>query len=278
MRFRRHIFSIIVLTLLLFMLVWVVQADANKTINITLTDPTIFDSSAEVVTGHSVLGNGAWENSGDNFALTLAPEGLFDRRFMIAEIAEIAFYTLKFAEQDGVNFYMNLYTEPYIDGDADWYGHRLTLEPMHANNFRDTLDNWTEWSTAPGINQLTFYDSNHGPAGFAGAPTLDRMVLGSIDWPMLTPTGRGIIDYSDQYVKLIVIDTGNPWAEDFEGYVDAISLTLTDGEQVVINLDAAVGPPAMPQECEGRGWRRFTDPTFNSEAECLKFVLSGSCD
>ncbi len=190
------------------------------------------------------LGNGAWGSVVGDAKIELyivpilPPFSSELGSFTIGDIQRISYWTKNDGLQGGVDFYINIYTDPYPGGDASWYGNRLTMEPLYANNYSAPGNQWNQWNTDPGTNQLTFFDSNHGPTGFYGAPTLTDIQAGPIRWSDWTPTGDTTpIDYASQTVKYIVLATGNPWASNFEGLVDELTIELKNGGSVTLDLE-----------------------------------------
>lgn len=190
------------------------------------------------------LGSGSWQSvSGDSkieFYLVpgIVPYDTELGTFTIGGIQSISYWTKNDGLQGGVDFYLNIYTIPYTGGDSSWYGNRLTLEPLYANNYSPMASAWNKWTTDAGSNQITLFDSNHGPAGFYGAPTLSDIQAGAIKWSDWVAGGDSTpIDYASQTVKYIVLATGNPWASGFAGNVDALTIELKGGGLVTLDLE-----------------------------------------
>jgi len=153
-------------------------------------------------------------------------------KFTISDIKSISWATKKPTAGDQPDFYVSIYTEPYEGGDSDWYGHRLTLEGMYSPTLNAPANQWNIWSTDEGDNQVTLIDSNHGPIGYYGAPTLAEIQSGSITWH-----DEKTIDYRNQKVMAISVSTGTPWCETFVGYLDAITVELKNGQSITIDLE-----------------------------------------
>jgi hypothetical protein len=205
---------------------------------------------AVATTAQHYIGAGSWQALGgssgaDDLQLYISPttppfSGLGS--FTLSQIANISYAT--YGETPGsVNFFVNIYTTPYSGGEASWYGARLTGEPMYSNDYSDTTGAWNLWKTTSGTNQLTFYDNNVGTyVGFAGAPTLaDLQEAGKFNWGAY-PSGTtyNSVNYSNQTVQYITLATANgdggDWAG-FAGYLDDITITLTNGNSLTIDLE-----------------------------------------
>ncbi|WP_197428104.1 hypothetical protein [Halogeometricum sp. CBA1124] len=141
----------------------------------------------------------------------------------MGDIQSLTYHTKKVgAPVDGSNapnIYVNVYTEPDgVDDTASWYGYRLTLEPYLSRNLMAPADEWVEWSTEPGTNQLTVFDAaKAGVFGFYGQPTLQDLQSGTVNWKQDYGYGADEeIDYASEEVKYIVFDTGSGWADNYE--------------------------------------------------------------
>ena len=198
----------------------------------------------------SYAGAGAWYKlyPGTKFELYVDVAAQFGSSFTISQIASITYHTLNDATNPSdVDFYMAIYTQPYVGGDASWYGNRLTTEPLYSESYvPPTANVWNDWSTDVGSNQLTFFDSNHcGNQGFYGAPTLQDVQAGAITWSTIPGTGGTAtatpIDYASQPVLYLSFQTGSGWAS-FEGHLDAITVNLTTGDSYVIDLEGPTDP------------------------------------
>lgn len=187
---------------------------------------------------------GSWYTTGDTsdgsagsdkLGFYLSPEMLGVDSMTLADLHSMSYHTKKVgAPVDGnnaPNIYVNVYTEEDGTDDGSWYGYRLTFEPYLSNNLDAPADEWVEWSTDAGTNQLTFFDApTIGSYGFYGQPTLADLQSGPINWNDYTGSGPVTsIDYASEEVKYIVFDTGSGWADDYEGYLDTIGLVVDGG-------------------------------------------------
>src|ERR1035437_7945791 len=119
---------------------------------------------AIAVSNVRVIGTGAWQNNQEastgkmELYLPLTSLG----SFTIDNIASLEFSTQKVLPAgSNLDFFWTIYTNPYTGGYANWYGQRLTSEPMYYNGYNAPYNVWTSYQTAAGANQMTFFDSNH---------------------------------------------------------------------------------------------------------------------
>ncbi len=217
-------------------------------------------------TAQADIGSGSWYKLGVSpkaeVYIKVAPT--FGTTFTVDQIASITYRTVNNATNpSGVDFYAVLYTAPYaggIGGLGGWYGQRLIGEPYLTNNYvPPTAMVWNTWATAAGPNQLTFNDSNHsGNQGFYNAPTLADLQAGAIDWSAwpTNPTGGsasgGAIDYGSQPVDQISFQTGTGWTS-FEGWLDDVTVTLTNGDVYVLDFEPATDPLYVDGTWAGSG-------------------------
>ncbi len=164
--------------------------------------------------------------------------------FTIGEIDYISYYTNKPTDETKPDFYLLIYTATDdVDDQSSWYGYRLNAEPYFSNNLNAPANQWNEWNTNPGTNQLTFFDASKlappGAMGFYGQPNLQDIQDGTINWNDYNNNYVDQdIDYGAEQVKALALSTGSGWSDTFNGYIDAIEVALIDGTIVTIDLEA----------------------------------------
>lgn len=259
-------YFIFTIVLAFFSLTLIVSAQSTT---ITLNDPASVGSAGIATADQAYVGLGSWANSGAKFNLYLTPESLFGYGVALTDIADISYHTYKETAQNGLNFYINIYTNPDgVNDDAGWYGHRITFEPLYAGNFSDIVNAWNTWSTSAGTNNLRALDSNHTNFGFYNGPTLADLQSGPLDWGNYPTSGSSeVIDYSGETINYFVIDTGSGWTADFEGYVDGFTITLVSGASVTVDLDY----PLTVDQCRNGGWQALG---FRNQGQCISTVNS----
>ena len=162
--------------------------------------------------------------------------------FTVADIESISYKTMNHANPMPVDFYLTIYTAGTAHG---WYEQRLTAEPYFKAGapYAPVLDTWQTWTTT-GTEALRIHDSNNcGSYGFYGAPTLQQIQAGAINWstwpsnPTKATSNTNPIDYSTQQVKYLTFESGSGWAS-FDGYLDSITVTLKNGTTYDVDLEA----------------------------------------
>jgi len=200
-------------------------------------------SGALGTTNASHIGSGCWEADKAQtkmelyIAPTVAPFSSLGS-FTIGQIASISYWTNKPGTPQ--DFFLAIYTVPDgKDDTAGWYGYRLNGEPYFSRNLSAPNNTWNEWNTSVGTNQLTFFDTaKTGNYGFYGQPTLqDLQATNSFNWDDWGDYSATAIDYGNETVKSISFQTGSGWASTFDGYIDDITITLTTGKSLTIDLE-----------------------------------------
>ena len=177
------------------------------------------------------------DGTDDKFALYLTPEYLFQNAgdVTVDDLTHVSYHTKKDEETSGSephNVYLQLYTEPDgVDDRASWYGYRITAEPYYSRNLDAPADEWIEWSTEGGDNQLTFFDDSYVGFGFyGGQPTLGELQAGPIDWSARRSGAPSTnVDYGQEVIKYITFQTGSGYPASFEAFLDTIEVGISTG-------------------------------------------------
>ena len=208
---------------------------------------------------------------------------MFGATFTIDQITSINYQSVA-GNAGGEDFYVTIYT-PYDSTNTTcnqpdttkWYCHRLTGEPIYADNYSPTANWWDTWTTAAGINQLTLNNSNaSGNYGFYNQPTLQDIQAGVITWSTLISGGSTIpIDYRPENVLCCSFSTGSSWTS-FAGYLDWITIALSNGEVYQINLETFTSPVYVDDNWAGSpiGSEVETGKFFGWNAFAKKFRMA----
>ena len=194
------------------------------------------------------VGDGSWgtvDRSGQGLnrykqGFYFAPE--FDgAAYTVADIQDISYWLYEPTALGGVDIYLNIYTRREDDGnDTDWYDSRLQALPSEANggspNF--TPGEWNEFSTAGGAsNTLTWSDTGRGGNFNQPLPTLDDVQSGPVDWSTYGANASFTHDYRDEEVLALSLQTGSVSGIGLEAYIDDVTVTLTSGETLRLDLE-----------------------------------------
>lgn len=138
----------------------------------------------------------------------------------VGDLASISFWT----KSTDFNWWLTIYTMHEGDGldSGSWYDSRL-----HAYPGAVTSD-WTEWNTNV-TGELLFYDTPRGLNGLA----LSDMVSGSTSH-----------DYSDEVIRMFTIQSNSGW-DGFDGQIDGLTITLSNGTVGSVNLEPVPEPATM---------------------------------
>ncbi len=168
------------------------------------------------------------------------------------------------------------------DGDFDIY--TMDIDGSNVVKLTDntTLDSGPKWS--PDCSQISFNSTDSG-----GSLDIFRMDADGSDLVNLTNT-PGIFDaFSAWSPDDSRITFSSNRDEGFEIYTmsatdgsDVERLTTTDPAAADFRPDwgtappvAVVGPPTSAQDCKGGGWKRFNNPSFDNQGDCVSFANAG---
>jgi len=162
--------------------------------------------------------------------------------YTVADIEEITYWLYEPTDLDPSDIYLNIYTQPESDGDdaASWYDSRLQALPSDANggspNF--TPGEWTKFSTTDSAsNTLAWSDTGRAGLDFTQPlPTLGDLQSSALDWTNYGPSLATTHDYRDEEVLALSLQVGST-NTDLEAYIDDVTITLTNGETLRLDLE-----------------------------------------
>lgn len=221
--------------------------------SVTLTDPSAVVDGVlpTVTTDQAAIGNGSWQAPSGKSSINLTPEMIGLRADLtIADLQSISWQTWKTTDDGANDWYLSIYTVPLQDGtDAgSWYHNRITIEGRYGYNVSQATDQWVTYSSDGPDNQVVFYDSaavvgTH--PGFTNGPTFDVLTSGPVDWSDYKNSGSTVTrDYTGDTIALFVLETGNPWADTYHGYLDNFQVGTTKGDTQV-NFDVVPEPASF---------------------------------
>lgn len=211
---------------------------------ITLDQTVAGAIGADTTSADAVLGSGAWQANGTSkSSLYMDMVTLFGRSVQVQEVARISWYTKK-GEASNFDWYLSVYTEGSRNG---WYDDRFTMEGLYANSYSNPVNEWVQWNTDAGTNQLTIYDGTNGTNyGFYNGPTLADITAGAINWGDYATSGSSaVVNYTQKNIKYMVWETGSGWAGQYTGLLDAIEVELTDGSVATLDLEVVPEPATL---------------------------------
>lgn len=207
---------------------------------------TIIALPADVPDGAEAIGSlteyspgwasGSWQANGTaKTNYYVSPVQLFGGDVTIGQLASISYWTMKDSDHntDAGDWYLHIYTKPYSGSPGStWYGNRINAEPYFSENLVDPADTWNQWVTGSGENnRLRFFDSSSGYFGSYTDGFLSDLTSSAT--------------YKDQEILAFAIATGSGWAAGFEGYLDGLSIELTNGDVGNVNFEAIPVPGAI---------------------------------
>jgi uncharacterized protein YfaP (DUF2135 family) len=187
--------------------------------------------------------------------LRIGMRTLFGRNIAIGELATVSYYTNKPAAQTAMDWRLAVYTtagdlasDPgeLVQGPGDgakWYRSRLQAQPHQAANLNAPADQWNQWSTSAGTNQLIFYEAT-GVRNNSNMAWAD-ILAGSTSW-----------NYSSEEIMMIDIGVGTKSTSSFmtgESRLDGVRIELTTGEIADIDLGTVLYVNGSGNNCYGSG-------------------------
>ena len=137
----------------------------------------------------------------------------------VNDIASISYWTKRpsdsTASEDWAVF---IYTRPKTGGDSSWYGYRF------VNNYGEhtETDTWTQYSTDASMTFRKNSGTETGQMSFADLKTT----------------------YGTELVEMISVQTMSNYTS-FDGYMDGLTITLTDASASVGNVDFVPEPATL---------------------------------
>jgi hypothetical protein len=174
--------------------------------------------------------------------LHVAPFLVFGTNITLGDLQSLSFWTKKGSTiPSNRDWWITIYTARENDGldSGTWYDSRL-----HARPGIGIADQWNQWSTDAGTQQLKFYDPTRGGSGYFA--TLAQLTAGPVT------LGRSTHDYSDEVIASITLQTDSGWGG-FDGFVDGLTITLSDGRVGQVDLAAVPEPSAIGLLVVGAG-------------------------
>ena len=160
--------------------------------------------------------------------------------------------------------YMNFDVDLDGVGGNDAYQGRLVYVPSTNGTVQQNV--WQEWDAIK--NGTALWTWSH----FAGSwPNHPELTTANITWNQLVAAYPNATMSAGGTTKgQLLFRSGEPYADGFTGYLDDVTVGVKN-KTTVFNFDPSVTPTTTDQ-CDNGGWRRFNDPTFNSEGECASYV------
>ena len=170
------------------------------------------------------------------------PLASFGRNVSVGELYRISYLTKKgtLHTVDASDWFLYMYTEPYVGGHSSWYGNRIGSEPYFAHNMLETAGAWNQWTTDAGANnRLRFFDSSP-PTNYYGSYT---------DGFLSDLTGNSL--YTSQLIHKMGLSVGTAWAAGFNGQLDGLVIELNSGQTLKVNFESGNAAVAMTPATSG---------------------------
>ncbi len=169
-------------------------------------------------------------------------EALFGRPITVGELYRISYVTKKgtLHTVDAADWFLFMYTDPYVGGHSTWYGNRIGSEPYFSQNLVETAGAWNQWTTDAGANnRLRFFDSSP-PTNYFGSYT---------DGFLADLANNAT--YSSQTILGMGLSVGTAWAAGFNGQLDGLVIELNGGQTLQVNFESGNAAVAMTPATSG---------------------------
>jgi hypothetical protein len=220
------------------------QASMATTTTLTLLPAAAANVNGDTSTSAPGFPNSSWAAAGTaKSELYVQASSLFSSPVHVRDIASISYWTNKAGGAGDPDWTLLLYTAKLNDGNdsGSFYRSRLNSEPYFTQSAAIPANTWHEWSTGNAADSLRFYDQPRGGNfGTYNDPLLSDLKAGPVTWSNST-----VWNYSEETISLFSLQTGSSWAAGFVGLVDGMTITLTNGDVGIVNLEAAA--TAVPE-------------------------------
>jgi hypothetical protein len=150
----------------------------------------------------------------------------------------------------------------YIDLYVDWNNDNvqddtITFEPVYQTaQGTVTLNTWQHWNAFGGL----WWSSNMG-----GPPPLFTLASYIASHP-----NAAILGGSDKNFVLATGCGGAAWTG-FVGNADKLTIGV-NGSNTTFDFEPGIGPPTSKAQCKKGGWKKFNNPSFKNQGQCVAYV------
>ncbi len=147
------------------------------------------------------------------------------------------------------------------DGNTAFQG-RLVYEPYHTQTVQTGV--WQTWNTlndAAGTGTGNWWFSNGALATATGCSQANPCT-----WAEVLAARPNAEVHST--LGAVVLKAGSGWTG-FVGNVDALKINSD-----TYDFEPLVGPPTSKDQCKKEGYKRFNNPSFRNQGECIAYVNS----
>lgn len=178
------------------------------------------------------------------------------------DIKTLAFSTYNPSAGNGGSANRSAYLNINVDFDgSDTWQRRLIFLP--SDNGTVQQDTWQEWD-AVGASGSALWRYSGATWPVDGVPGTTPKTLNQL----ITQYPGIRIRVSDPFVGLRV---GEPYADGYTENIDGFKFG-TDSETTTYDFEPAATSPSSKDDCKDDGWMNFSDPTFENQGQCIKYV------
>jgi len=181
----------------------------------------------------------------------------------LADITSLKFSTYNPSLGNGGSVNRSGYLNFNVDfNGTDTWQKRLVYVP--SQNGTVVQNSWQEWDAISGGNAKWSYSGATWPGTGEAGTTLKTWSQILADYPNVR------IRVTDSWLGIRV---GEPYADGYTENIDKFVFGTAAGTKTFdFDLAEEVGPPTDKDQCKKDGWKKFNNPSFKNQGQCVEYV------
>jgi hypothetical protein len=160
-------------------------------------------------------------------------------------------------------------------------GYQGRLSYVPRQNGTVLANTWQEWDAASSGALWSWSGYGRGPDKISGTPDDNTWPDGNtsslrawsaikIAFPNATMNNPDAPGFGQ-----LVFRSGEPYPTGFTGYLDKVTVGVSNGDTTTFDFEPTVGPPTDKDQCKGDGWKQFNTPKFKNQGDCVSYTNKG---